>query len=108
MKEKNYRSLVKSISYRITGTITTFLISLVVTGKMEFALSIMSVDFVSKIATFSMDKKGYYQWRADIMEHQLNVTTNTLKRANIADHYRDYSGYAKSIIKANKSAAHKY
>ena len=36
-------------------------------------------------ATFSMDKKGYYQWRAAIMEHQLNVTTNTLKQANIAD-----------------------
>lgn len=52
MKEKNYRSLVKSISYRITGTITTFLISLIVTGKIEFALSIMSVDFVSKIAIF--------------------------------------------------------
>jgi len=52
MKEKNYRSLVKSISYRITGTITTFLISLIVTGKVEFALSIMSVDFVSKIAIF--------------------------------------------------------
>ena len=52
MKEKNYRSLVKSISYRITGTIATFLISLIVTGKIEFALSIMSVDFVSKIAIF--------------------------------------------------------
>ena len=36
-------------------------------------------------ATFSMDKKGYYQWRAAIMEHQLNVTTNTLKQANITD-----------------------
>jgi uncharacterized membrane protein len=52
MKEKNYRSLVKSISYRITGTITTFLISLLVTGEIKFALSIMSVDFVSKIAIF--------------------------------------------------------
>lgn len=52
MKEKNYRSLAKSISYRITGTITTFLISLIVTGEVNFALSIMSVDFVTKIAIF--------------------------------------------------------
>jgi len=52
LKEKNYRSLVKSVSYRITGTFTTFLISLCVTGKMEFALSIMTVDFITKIGVF--------------------------------------------------------
>lgn len=34
-------------------------------------------------ATFSMDKKGYYQWRASIMEHQLSVTTSVLKQAEI-------------------------
>ena len=57
MKEKNYRSLVKSISYRITGTITTFIISLIVTGKFEFALSIMSVDFISKIGIFYLHER---------------------------------------------------
>ena len=34
-------------------------------------------------ATFSMDKKGYYQWRAAIMEHQLNVSSSVLKQAEI-------------------------
>lgn len=57
MKEKNYRSLVKSISYRITGTFVTFLISLVVTGQIDFALSIMSVDFVSKIGAFYLHER---------------------------------------------------
>lgn len=57
MKEKNYRSLVKSVSYRITGTLTTFLISLFVTGKIEFALSIMSVDFVTKIAIYYLHER---------------------------------------------------
>ncbi len=52
MKEKNYRSLVKAISYRITGTITTFLISLLVTGEVKYAVSIMSADFILKIAIF--------------------------------------------------------
>ena len=33
--------------------------------------------------TFSMDKKGYYQWRAAIMEHQLSVTSSVLKQAEI-------------------------
>lgn len=52
MKEKNYRSLVKSISYRITGTLATFIISFFVTGELKFAISIMSVDFISKIVIF--------------------------------------------------------
>lgn len=52
MREKNYRSIVKAISYRITGTITTFLISLFVTGEIEFAVSIMSADIVIKIFIF--------------------------------------------------------
>lgn len=34
-------------------------------------------------ATFSMDNKGYYQWRAAIMEHQLSVTSSVLKQAEI-------------------------
>lgn len=34
-------------------------------------------------ATFSMNKKGYYQWRAAIMEHQLSVTSSVLKQAEI-------------------------
>lgn len=57
MKEKNYRSLVKSLSYRITGTIATFLISYIVTGQLKFALSIMSVDFVSKIVIFYLHER---------------------------------------------------
>ena len=57
MKEKNYRSLVKSISYRITGTIATFIISFLVTGELKFAISIMSVDFVSKIVIFYIHER---------------------------------------------------
>lgn len=34
-------------------------------------------------ATFSLDKKGYYQWRSAIMEHQLNVSKSVLKQAEI-------------------------
>ncbi|MEA4976854.1 MAG: DUF2061 domain-containing protein [Paludibacter sp.] len=57
MREKNYRSLVKSISYRITGTIATFLISYIVTGQLKFAISIMSVDFISKIVIFYLHER---------------------------------------------------
>lgn len=34
-------------------------------------------------STFPMDKKGYYQWRAAIMEHQLEVATRALAESGI-------------------------
>jgi hypothetical protein len=34
-------------------------------------------------STFEINKKGYYQWRAAIMEHQLAVTTEALRQSGI-------------------------
>lgn len=34
--------------------------------------------------TFSIDKKGYYLWRAAVMEHQLSVSTSLLSRAGVS------------------------
>ncbi|HRZ98878.1 MAG TPA: DUF4202 domain-containing protein, partial [Paludibacter sp.] len=36
-------------------------------------------------ATFPIGKKGYYEWRAAIMEHQLNVSKSVLKQSGIND-----------------------
>jgi uncharacterized membrane protein len=52
MREKNYRSLLKSISWRITGTIDTFVISFLITGKMTLALSISGVEIITKISLY--------------------------------------------------------
>ena len=48
MKDKNYRSILKSISWRITGTIDTFFISYLITGKFTIALSISGVEILTK------------------------------------------------------------
>lgn len=56
-----------------------------------------SADYVLKLAakcqhnkrweiprsTFEINKKGYYQWRAAIMEHQLAATTEALRQSGI-------------------------
>ena len=52
MKEKNYRSLLKSISWRITGTIDTFIISYIITGKLTLAFSISGVEVFTKITLY--------------------------------------------------------
>ena len=57
MHEKNYRSLVKSISYRITGTIATFIISYAITGELKLAFSITGVETISKIILFYLHER---------------------------------------------------
>ena len=52
MKEKNYRSLLKSISWRATGTIDTIVISFLITGKITTALSIGGVEVFTKISLY--------------------------------------------------------
>lgn len=49
----NSRSLVKAVSWRIWGTIDTFVISYVVLGKAKLALAISSIEILTKIL-------GYY------------------------------------------------
>ena len=46
-KEKPFRSVVKSISWRIIGTLDTILISWIITGHLELAFKIAEVFGVS-------------------------------------------------------------
>lgn len=51
-KDSNAKSLLKSISWRVVGTIDTIIISYFVTGEVVMALSIGSVEVFSKIILF--------------------------------------------------------
>ena len=50
--ESPSRSVVKSISWRILGTIDTFLISWIVTGETSIALSIGSIELITKMVLY--------------------------------------------------------
>ncbi|MBB6326874.1 putative membrane protein [Algoriphagus iocasae] len=51
-KDSNAKSLLKSISWRIVGTIDTIIISYFVTGEFVMAISIGSVEVFSKIILY--------------------------------------------------------
>ena len=51
-KEKPLRSIVKSISWRIIGTLDTILISWIITGELALAFSIGSVELVTKMVLY--------------------------------------------------------
>ncbi|HEX4196821.1 MAG TPA: DUF2061 domain-containing protein [Caulobacteraceae bacterium] len=50
--EAHSRSLIKAVSWRLLGSMDTFVISFFVTGKLTFAVSIASVETFTKIALY--------------------------------------------------------
>lgn len=52
MADKPYRSLVKAMSWRVTGTLDTMAISFLITGKLKWALSIGMVEVFTKICLY--------------------------------------------------------
>ena len=49
VKDAHWRSLVKGISWRATGTIDTIIISWIITRKLYIALSIGSIELFTKM-----------------------------------------------------------
>jgi len=50
--DKSYRSLIKAVTWRITGSLDTFILTFVITGKFEIALSISFFELFTKIFLF--------------------------------------------------------
>lgn len=52
MADKHYRSIVKAISWRATGSIDTMVITFLITGKWTFALAVSGVELFTKIGLY--------------------------------------------------------
>ena len=50
--EAHHRSLVKAITWRVTGSLDTFIISFILTGRVVLAGSIAGTEFFTKIALY--------------------------------------------------------
>ena len=57
VSDSHLRSISKAISWRIVGTIDTFVITLVITGNFVVAGSIASVESVSKIILYYLHER---------------------------------------------------
>ncbi|GAF02849.1 DUF2061 domain-containing protein [Saccharicrinis fermentans] len=59
MEEKRYRTLIKTISWRITGTIDTFLVAYLITGKIGMAASIGGVEVFTKLFLYYWHERAW-------------------------------------------------
>jgi len=57
MADKHYRSLIKAVSWRTTGTIDTIIVSFFVTGHIKLALSIGFVELFTKIGLYYLHER---------------------------------------------------
>ena len=56
-----WRSLVKAVSWRLVGSMDTFILSLLVTGNARYAISIASVEALTKIALYYIHERIWRQ-----------------------------------------------
>ena len=63
-KEKLSRSFIKSVSWRIIGTVDTILISYFVTGQADFALSIGVIEIITKMGLYVVHERVWnrFSW----------------------------------------------
>jgi uncharacterized membrane protein len=62
MKVLVRRHIVKSISYRLLGTITTILITYILTGNIVIASSIGFIEFGIKPLIYFLHERVWYKW----------------------------------------------
>jgi len=57
--ETHSRSLLKAVSWRVTGTIDTMLISLVITGSLKLAAAIGLTEVVTKSLLYYLHERAW-------------------------------------------------
>jgi len=57
MKDNHIRSVAKAISWRMTGTVDTIVISFLVTGQIKMAVSIGFVELFTKIFLYYVHER---------------------------------------------------
>ena len=58
-KENVKRSIVKTISWRVVGTIATVTISYIITGTMALAFSIGGIELISKMVLYFFHERAW-------------------------------------------------
>ena len=89
--DKPIKSLMKSISWRIVGTIDTMVISYLITGKVTIALSIGSMEVFTKTVLY------YFHER--LWAHIHKIRLRALRKSN-EKHY-EVKGVERTIIGQN-------
>ena len=71
--DSHIRSLAKAVSWRVVGSTDTFILSMIVTGNAKYAVSIASVEALTKIALYYVHERGWRKVRWGRLEARAAV-----------------------------------
>lgn len=65
LEEQRVRSVTKALSWRIVGTIDTMVISWIITGRLGIAISIGSIEVITKMVLYYFHERiwNFIKWR---------------------------------------------
>jgi len=72
MVEKPYRSFVKALSWRATGTVDTIIVSYFVTGQIKAAVSIGAVELFTKVCLYYVHERVWNKIKLGRIESKSN------------------------------------
>ena len=72
--ESRTRSFLKAISWRITATLTTIIIAYLITGKLDAALAIGSIEFFLKFAIYYVHERLWLKVKIGQPKNPLHTT----------------------------------
>lgn len=91
--DKPIKSIMKSVSWRIVGTIDTMIISYFITGKVTIALSIGSVEVFTKTILY------YFHERLWAHIHKIKLKLWTKSNAKQNDKQYEVKGVEGSVVR---------
>jgi len=76
MKDKAYRSIAKTISWRIVGTLDTVVISFFVIGDISSAISIGAIELFTKMTLYYLHERAWEKSnlgrpKKDVIDYQI-------------------------------------
>ena len=77
-KDSNIKSFLKSVSWRIIGTIDTIVISYLVTGQLIMAVSIGSVEVLTKILLYYFHERVWDNFTKNGIDSNLKSITKSV------------------------------
>jgi len=58
-REAHTRSFAKAVTWRITGSLDTFILSFIITGSLKFAGGIAGTELVTKIVLYYLHERAW-------------------------------------------------
>ena len=64
------RHIVKTITWRIVGTLDTFLLSWLITGSAKIGAAIGGIEIVTKMILYYFHERAWYSYRPNRRRHE--------------------------------------